>query len=70
MRPAAQQLGAVESGELVVALGFEGRELLAIRGEVGAEGLDAVGGLVGFGGDELVLSEVGVGVDGAGEGGE
>ena len=41
---------------------------VAVGGEVGAEGLDALGGFVGFGGVELVLGEVGVLVYGAREG--
>jgi hypothetical protein len=67
--PTAQELGAVYGGEGVFAGGFEGLELGAVGGEVGAEGLDALGSLVCFGGVELVLGEVGVLVYGAREGG-
>jgi hypothetical protein len=66
---AAEELCAVYGCEGVVAGGFESVELGAIGGEVGAEGLDALGGFVDFGGVELVLGEVGVLIYGAREGG-
>lgn len=69
MRPAAKELGAVYGREGVFAGGFEGVELGTVGGEIGAEGLDALGGFVGFGRVELVLGEVGVLVYGAREGG-
>lgn len=69
MGPAAQELGAVNGCEGIFAGGFEGLELGAVGGEVGAEGLNAIGSLVCFGGVELVLGEVRILVYGAREGG-
>ena len=69
MWPTAEELGAVYVREGVFTSGFESVELGAVGGEVGAEGLDALGGFVDFGGVELVLGEVGVLIYGAREGG-
>lgn len=70
MWTAAEELGAVYGGYRFVAGGFEGVELGTVGGQVGAEGLDALGRFVCLGGVELVLGEIGILVYGAREGGK
>lgn len=70
VRPAAQQFCMIDAGDLVVSLSFEGIELLAVRGQVCFERLDALRRFFGFGRDKFVLGEVGIGVDSTGERGE
>lgn len=69
-RPAAEELGAVLRVRGVVARGFEGLELRAEVGELGAKVADALVGFFLLGGDGFLLGEGVVFVDGAGEGGE
>ena len=70
MRTASEQFGAIDGRDCFFTLGFEKVELRAVGGEVGAKGLDALDGLFGLGGVELVFGEVGVLVDSAREGGQ
>jgi hypothetical protein len=57
----------VEDGDALLPAGLEVLKLGAVGGEFGAEVLQAVSGLFGFGSDELAPREVGIGVDCAGK---